>query len=46
MELIAAVLAWHGGQGLVGGVENAVADVTLFDTIHLVVNVVLPQQDG
>ena len=35
VELVSAVLARKFGQALVRGVQHAVADATVFDTVHL-----------
>jgi len=44
MELVATVLARQLGQALVRSVQHAVANQTLFDTLHLAVDVGLQRR--
>ena len=46
MEFVAAGLALHRRETSVRAVHDRVADVALFDTLHLAVDVLLPHQDG
>jgi len=46
MELVVAVLAGELGQAAICCVEHTVADAAVFNTIHLLVNVLLPEEDG
>lgn len=46
MELVLAVVALHRGETSVNTMEDAVTDVALFNAVHLLVDVGLPQEDG
>jgi hypothetical protein len=46
VELVLAVLALHVWKAPVDSMHHAVADIALFNAVHLLVDVALPQQNG